>query len=93
MKKIINNNLYDTDTSIEVFKTSIKELVWNDWIKIKTKFYKTPTGKYFYSNNFTLFGKPTEINPISLTDIKEILKENDPDAYIREFGKKGIKKA
>lgn len=92
MKKIINNELYDTDTSIEVFKTSRKELVLDGWIKIKTKFYKTPTGKYFYSNNFTLFGKPTEINPISLTDIKEILKENDPDAYIREFGDKGIKK-
>lgn len=71
MKRILNNLLYDTDESTEV---------WKDESKNKA-YYKTSKGNYFVVIN------DKEINPISEDTVKEILGVYSVEKYVEIFGK------
>lgn len=71
MKQIINNLLYDTDTS---------DLIYTDSVR-KRKLYRTKNG------NFFTFFNNGEIVPKSEQAAKEYLGKFDIDAYIKVFGK------
>lgn len=70
MKKIIDNLLYDTETS---------ELIHNDEIN-KRLWYLTPNGNYF------CFFKNGDIVPKTEEAVKDYLGKNDVEKYIELFG-------
>ena len=70
MKKIINNLLYDTDSS---------ELIYADESKGR-RWYKTQNNSYF-----VLYGTG-EIAPKTEESVRDYLGKNDVDKYIELFG-------
>lgn len=70
MKKIVNNLLYDTDTST---------LIHTDEVNNR-RLYKTPNGNYFM-----LFATG-EISPKTEDSVKDYLGRNNVKSYIKLFG-------
>ena len=70
MKKIINGNMYDTDTSEEIYLDEMNN----------RRIFQTKKGNYFllYPNG--------ELVPNTEDEIKELLGNNDTNKYTELFG-------
>ena len=88
MKKIIGNMLYDTEKAEKIFSFRSRRktgefgsLNFYDWFDVDI--YKTKKGNYFIHGYIK--DKPSYenfIEEISENEVKEIIKELDPDKYI-----------
>ena len=88
MKKIIGNLLYDTEKAEKIYSFRLRRKTGSfgavnfySWFDIDV--YKTKNGNYFlhrYSRNGDY--KPV-IQEFSESELKEIIKELDPDKYIK----------
>lgn len=92
MKKIINNKLYDTEKGEKIFSFRQKRKTGNigdfnlyKWFYVEV--YKTKKNNYFFYGYIkdSLDNKEF-LEVVSEENIKEIMKELDPDKYIKLFG-------
>lgn len=88
MKKIIGNLLYDTEKAEKIYSYRLRRKTgsignYNIYHWFDVDVYKTKNGNYFlhgYSRNGDY--KPF-IQEFSESELKEIIKELDPDKYIK----------
>lgn len=88
MKKIIGNLLYDTEKAEKIYSYRLRRKTgsignYNTYHWFDVDVYKTKNGNYFlhgYSRDG--YYKPF-IQEFSESEFKEVLKEIDPDKYIK----------
>lgn len=92
MKKIINNKLYDTEKGKMIFSFRQKRKTGNfgdlnfyKWFNVEV--YKTKKNNYFFYG-YIKDGLDNKefLEVVSEENVKEIMKELDPDKYIKFFG-------
>lgn len=92
MKKIINNKLYDTEKGEKIFSFRQKRKTGNfgnlniySWFNVEV--YKTKKNNYFFYGYIKdSLDNKEYLEVVSEENIKEIMKELDPDKYIKLFG-------
>ena len=92
MKKIIDNKLYDTEKAEKIFnfrqqrKTSkFGDYNFYSWFNVEV--YKTKKNNYFFYGYIKDGLDHKEfLEAVSEENVKDIMKELDPDKYIKLFG-------
>ena len=105
MKQIINNKIYDTETAELIYEYRHSFFIQNIWLPKgygfkdweKVSVYKTKNNNYFkyykYIENDFNYQDRERIEPTTLENIKEIIKELNPDKFIELFGKIDLEEA
>lgn len=104
MKKIINNKIYDTDKAELVYEYRQSFFVQNIWLPKgyglkeweNVFIYKTKNGNYFnyfkYEDDYN-YRDRERIEETTLDNIKETIKNLNPDKFIELFGKIDLEEA
>ena len=92
MKKIIDNKLYDTEKAEKIFNFRQKRKTGNfgnynfySWFNVEV--YKTKKNNYFFYGYIKdSLDKKEFLEVVSEENVKDVMKELDPDKYIKLFG-------
>lgn len=86
MKKIIGNKLYDTEKAEKIYSYIITEKTQVGFMSIPYKYhidvYKTKKGAYFKHTVPEGYDKKETIDEMTLEEVKQIIKQLNPDRYI-----------
>lgn len=93
MKKIIDNKIYDTEKAVKIYEFRKKRkgnecILWPGryfFYWTETQIYKTSRDNYFLHFD-EAEGHKEEIEPITETEVKELIKELNSEKYIELFG-------
>lgn len=92
MKKIIGNKLYNTEKAIKIYSFRQKRktgtfMDMNIYSWFNVEVYKTKKNNYFFYGYIkdSLDNKEF-LEVVSEENVKDVMKELDPDKYIKLFG-------
>ena len=92
MKKIIDNKLYDTEKAEKIFNFRQQRKTGNfgdynfySWFNVEV--YKTKKNNYFFYGYIKdILDNKEFLEVVSEENVKDVMKELDPDKYIILFG-------
>ena len=99
MKAIIDNKIYDTDSSKLIFEFR-KSFSYNHFLlnvemhgMEEVKIYKSKKNNYFFCYDDKDWPKRRRIEAVDLEEVKRIISNRDPDKYIELFGTVDLEEA